>query len=99
MPELAIALGTLTRQGAARLAQAGVLEPRREALRIWSELNRVAPARALWADVDVDGSSGARYQRAIERRASGEPLHHVTGWAGFRHLSLRSDGRALIPRP
>jgi release factor glutamine methyltransferase len=23
----------------------------------------------------------------------------VTGWIGFRHLTLRSDGRALIPRP
>ena len=99
MPELAIALGTLTRRGAARLAQAGVVDPRREALRIWAELNQVDPAQALLAHVDVDGSSGVRYQRAIERRAAGEPLHHVTGWAGFRHLSLRSDGRALIPRP
>jgi release factor glutamine methyltransferase len=26
-------------------------------------------------------------------------LAHVTGWAGFRHLTLRSDRRALIPRP
>jgi len=26
-------------------------------------------------------------------------MGHVTGWAGFRHLTLRSDRRALIPRP
>ena len=30
---------------------------------------------------------------------AGEPLAHVTGWVGFRHLTLRSDRRALIPRP
>jgi release factor glutamine methyltransferase len=100
MPELAGPLGELARQGAARLAQSGVLEPRREALRIWAELNRVDAAEALLAhDIAVDASSATRYQKALERRASGEPLHHVTGWAGFRHLSLRSDGRALIPRP
>ena len=26
-------------------------------------------------------------------------MSHVTGWSGFRRLSLRSDRRALIPRP
>src|SRR3954471_7124322 len=98
MPDLAGALGSLTRQGAARLAQAGVPEPRRQALRIWADLNRVGPAAALLApDLDVDSSSAAHYQHAIERRAAGEPLNHVTGWAGFRHLWLRSDKRALIP--
>src|SRR4051812_18996635 len=100
MPDLARALGSLTGEGAARLAQAGVTEPRRQALRIWAELNRADPAAALLApDLDVDSSSAAHYQQAIERRASGEPLNHVTGWAGFRHLWLRSDKRALIPRP
>jgi release factor glutamine methyltransferase len=33
------------------------------------------------------------------RRAAGEPLAHVTGQAGFRHLLLAADRRALIPRP
>jgi release factor glutamine methyltransferase len=100
MPELATALGALTRQATARLAEAGVLESRREALRIWADLNRVEPAEALLAhNVEVDASSAAQYQQSVERRASGEPLNHVTGWAGFRHLSLRCDGRALIPRP
>jgi release factor glutamine methyltransferase len=100
MPDLARALGSLTRQGAARLAQAGVPEPRRQSLRIWAELNQVDPAAALLTpDLDVDPSSAAHYQQAIERHASGEPLNHVTGWAGFRHLWLRSDRRALIPRP
>jgi len=100
MPELATDLGTLIRQGTDRLAHAGVAEPRRQAVRIWAELDEAEPAAALMArDVEVDASMAARYQHAIERRASGEPLQHVTGRAGFRHLSLRSDRRALIPRP
>ena len=37
--------------------------------------------------------------RPIRRRAAGEPLAHVTGRTGFRHLTLRRDRRALIPRP
>jgi release factor glutamine methyltransferase len=53
----------------------------------------------LARDLEVDPEGAARYQQAIKRRASGEPLSHVTGWTGFRHLLLRSDGRALIPRP
>ena len=35
----------------------------------------------------------------MRRRAAGEPLAHVTGRIGFRTLQLRSDRRALIPRP
>jgi release factor glutamine methyltransferase len=35
----------------------------------------------------------------LTRRLVGEPLAHVTGLAGFRRLVLRSDARALIPRP
>src|SRR4051812_28612693 len=100
MPELAIALGSLTRQAAARLARAGISDPRRQALRIWAELNGVSPTAALLdPDLGVDPSSAGHYQQAVERHASGEPLNHVTGWAGFRHLWLRSDRRALIPRP
>src|SRR4051812_9890169 len=100
MPELAIALGALTRQASVRLARAGISDPRRQALRIWAELNRVNPGAALLdLDVDVHPSSASHYQQAVERHAAGEPLNHVTGWAGFRHLWLRSDKRALIPRP
>ena len=99
MPELATSLGELTRRAAARLADAGVPEPRRQALRIWAELNRVEPAAALLGPVDVAASSATQYRQAIERRVAGEPIPHVTGWAGFRHLWLRCDRRALIPRP
>ena len=100
MPELVTHLHPLIQEGIDRLALAGVAEPRRQAIRIWTELNQTERVDVLLAgDLDVDSPGVARYQQAIKRRASGEPLPHVTGWTGFRHLSLRSDRRALIPRP
>jgi release factor glutamine methyltransferase len=100
MREVVTRRRTLIQEGTDGLARAGVAEPRRQAVRIWAELNQAEQADVLLAgDLDVDSAEIARYQHAIRRRASGEPLPHVTGWTGFRHLSLRSDRRALIPRP
>ena len=45
-----------------------------------------------------DGEVGG-FQAMVRRRAAGEPFAHVAGRAGFRSLLLRSDRRALIPRP
>jgi release factor glutamine methyltransferase len=47
----------------------------------------------------VDSGAVGRFQNAVLGRARGEPLAHVTGSAGFRRMSLVSDGRALVPRP
>jgi len=35
----------------------------------------------------------------VERRARREPLAYVLGQWGFRHLTLKTDARALVPRP
>jgi release factor glutamine methyltransferase len=100
MPELAVSLGALIDDGAVRLRRSGVGEPRREAIRIWTELGSRAPAEAFLArEQPVDTPEAVRFQDAIARRAQGEPLPHVTGHSGFRRLSLVSDARALIPRP
>ena len=100
MPELAVSLGALIDDGAGRLGRSGVGEPRREAIRIWTELGQRAPAEAfLEREHAVETAEALRFQEAITRRATGEPLPHVTGCCGFRRLSLVSDARALIPRP
>jgi release factor glutamine methyltransferase len=41
----------------------------------------------------------ARFAALVERRAAREPLAYVLGEWGFRHLTLRTDTRALVPRP
>jgi release factor glutamine methyltransferase len=90
----------LLEAGAVRLREAGVEQPRDEALRIGAALAGLSPgALRLRATTVPEPSLGARVEEALRRRASGEPLAYVVGVAGFRHLTLRSDRRALIPRP
>jgi release factor glutamine methyltransferase len=100
MPDLMLSLGSLLSEGAEQLRSSGIPEPRRQALRIWSELNDGTLDPILLAQgLAVDAERSTLFRHAIRRRAGGEPLPYVTGRAGFRHLTLSSDHRALIPRP
>jgi release factor glutamine methyltransferase len=40
-----------------------------------------------------------RFRELIRRRGTGEPVAYLLGERGFRRLVLRSDRRALVPRP
>jgi len=98
--ELDVTGRMLVAEAAARLSRAGVGDARREALRIWTGLEGGSAAALLVQPaVPIAAERSTAYLSAVDRRAAGEPLAHVTGWAGFRHLVLRSDRRALIPRP
>jgi release factor glutamine methyltransferase len=39
------------------------------------------------------------YEAAIERRAAGEPVAYIRGFKEWHSLRIRTDPRALIPRP
>ncbi len=41
----------------------------------------------------------AELARLVERRAAGEPLEHVLGWARFRGLRIQVDPGVFVPRP
>jgi release factor glutamine methyltransferase len=98
--ELILARRALLDELTATLRTAGVPEPRREVLSLWRDLAGLPSAEVLVRPEEpVDPELAAGLRRASERRASGEPLAHVSGRIGFRHLVLRSDRRALIPRP
>jgi release factor glutamine methyltransferase len=93
-------IGEVLHAGAVALGQAGIAEPRREALRVWRDLERRRAADLpTHPDERADADRAGRFGDAVRRRAAGEPLAHVTGWTGFRRLTLRCDARALIPRP
>lgn len=98
--EAASRLADLIGDAAHRFARSGFAEPRREAISVWSGMRGESPGAALLqADAAVDPPAAAAFRQAVARRIAGEPLAYVTGSTGFRTLTLRTDRRALIPRP
>lgn len=100
MPELRTTIGGLLTEARARLREAGIEDAAREPARIWAGLVRIPTGEAwLGRERRATAAEAERFLAAVERRAAGEPLAYVTGWAGFRRLTVATDRRALIPRP
>ena len=97
--DVAWSRAALLGRAAELLAAAGIAEPRREAYRLWHDLTGSRAAEALLRERPVDPELADRLLGAVGRRAAGAPLAYASGVAGFRHLVLQCDGRALIPRP
>jgi release factor glutamine methyltransferase len=80
------------------LASAGVPDPRTDA-----ELLVAHVLGVRRSELNGGGAFGGdrldELRSLVERRRAREPLQHLLGEWGFRHLSLRVDGRALVPRP
>jgi len=78
-----------------RLAAAGVDTPRVDAELIVSHVLGVSRTQ-LYTDLDreLDG-----VEPLLHRRERREPLAYVLGEWGFRRLTLKTDERALVPRP
>lgn len=90
----------MIRAAAERLREAGIDNPRHDAQLLMIESfgdTRAALITAAQAVVPADVR--ARFEAAIARRAAREPLQHILGWTGFYGLELKTDSRALIPRP
>ncbi len=100
MPDLVVSRREVLADAAAELSRGGFAEPRREALRLWAEIAPGAgEALVLDPDQPVDATDQRSLQELVRRRMAGEPFAYVVGRVGFRRLVLRSDRRALIPRP
>ncbi len=88
------------RAGAERLAARGVPDPQVDAEWLFAKAlgcSRAdlthARARELTPQEDEEAAA------LVARRAVREPLAYVLGEWGFRRLTLRTDPRALVPRP
>jgi release factor glutamine methyltransferase len=81
---------------AARLAEAGVESPRADAELIAAHVHGVA--RSALQTVP-DAGFEPRFWDDIARRASREPLQHITGLAYFRYLDLEVGPGVFVPRP
>ena len=92
-------LGEWLRGAASRLRRSGVSEAGREARLLWAAASGTDSASWQASESVISADMIVRLEEMIEQRLAGEPLAHVTGLAGFRRLLLRSDRRALIPRP
>ena len=93
-------IGEVLRRSTDHLAARGAGRPRLEAERLLAHalgLERVELYMHLDRPLSIAELDGAR--ALVRRRAAGEPLQYVLGEWGFRRLTLRVDGRALIPRP
>ena len=79
-----------------RLAAAGVETPRVDAeLLVAHVLGTTRSGVYAQLDASVDGA----LEPLLVRRERREPLAYVLGEWGFRRLTLKTDARALVPRP
>ena len=79
-----------------RLRDGGVPSPRVDAELLLAHVLHTTRS-GLYADTDreVDGA----WEPLLARREAREPLAYVLGEWGFRRLTLKTDVRALVPRP
>jgi release factor glutamine methyltransferase len=78
------------------LAEAGVDTPRVDAEFLVAHVLGVSRTE-MYAERDRDVP--ADFPSLLERRRRREPLAYVLGEWGFRRLMLKTDARALVPRP
>ncbi|MBM7082808.1 peptide chain release factor N(5)-glutamine methyltransferase [Micromonospora humidisoli] len=85
-------------RAARTLADAGVASARSEAEQLAAYVLEVPRGRLALAD-GFTAAQRARYDTLVARRADREPLQHLTGRAGFRHLELAVGPGVFVPRP
>ena len=83
---------------ASELAESGVPSPRVDAEILVAHVLGTTRS-GLYADRDVSEAELEGLGRLVDRRRAREPLAYVLGEWGFRGLTLKVDGRVLIPRP
>jgi release factor glutamine methyltransferase len=96
-----VTVGDALARATARLAEAGIEAARLEAELLLARACDDCGRALLYAELDraMTVAQQAAFERSVARRAAREPLAYVLGEWGFRRLTLKTDRRALIPRP
>ncbi|WP_200920040.1 peptide chain release factor N(5)-glutamine methyltransferase [Nocardioides sp. Leaf307] len=81
-----------------RLREAGVASPEHDADALLAHVLGTTRGRLVLVD-RVGGPALAAYDALVARRASREPLQHLTGSAAFRHVELAVGPGVFVPRP
>ncbi|MFI7218435.1 peptide chain release factor N(5)-glutamine methyltransferase [Micromonospora maritima] len=85
-------------RAARALAAAGVEAPRAEAEQLAAYVLEVPRGRLALAD-GFGPAQRDRLDALVARRVAREPLQHLVGAAGFRHLELAVGPGVFVPRP
>ena len=98
----ALTVGQALSAGAAYLVRHGIAaqEAQTQAeILVEEALGIRAPGLALRRNEPVDEAAVARLRRDFCRLAAGDPVQYVVGHWPFHAIELKTDRRALIPRP
>jgi release factor glutamine methyltransferase len=91
-----VTVAAALRLAAERLTAAGVDTPDVDAeLLVAHVLGKTRSGVRAAPDLEVPGE----FEKLLERRSKREPLAYVLGEWGFRRVVLKTDARALVPRP
>jgi release factor glutamine methyltransferase len=96
-----VTLGDALAAATARLAEAGIESARLEAELLLARACDDCARALLYAELDreLTAEQEAAFEANVGRRVRREPLAYILGEWGFRRLTLKTDRRALIPRP
>jgi len=81
-----------------RLARAEVPSPRFDAETLLAFVLGV-PRTKLFLHDTLDRPDASKFERLVIRRMTREPLQHIIGETGFRHLNLKVGKGVFVPRP
>ncbi|WP_375500911.1 peptide chain release factor N(5)-glutamine methyltransferase [uncultured Jatrophihabitans sp.] len=95
---MSVAVRALLADATQRLRSAGVDSPRVDAELLLAFVLEVPRGRLVALD-DVPASVAATFDEHVTRRATREPLQHITGVTPFRHLLLAVGPGVFVPRP
>ena len=94
----AVSRRDLLRLAVTELGDAGVASPAYDADELLAHVLGVARSRLLLVD-EVAEPSAEEFLALVSRRARREPLQHLTGVVGFRHVELAVGPGVFVPRP
>src|SRR5256886_7118269 len=94
-------VGEALAYGTGVLAEAGIDTARLEAELLLAKACDDCARALLYMELRraLTPEAEAAYEELLARRAEREPLAYILGHWGFRRLTLKTDKRALIPRP
>ncbi|MBA3783137.1 MAG: peptide chain release factor N(5)-glutamine methyltransferase [Nocardioides sp.] len=81
-----------------RLREGGVASPEHDAAELLAHVYAVPRGRLFEIDV-VGRPQREAFDALVWRRAAREPLQHLTGSTGFRHVDLAVGPGVFVPRP